>query len=348
MNGDISEELDALEAVNEHYYSLRQTDGLPIIPPTEDRVGRMLSAAGLPGEEVVGLIPPRWAEATAEKVAVNAVMAGCLPEYFPVVVAAVKAISEKPFNLYGLQATTNPVAPLLIVNGPAAGRLEMNGGYNCLGQGNRANATIGRAVRLVMMNLGGGLPGTLDRATAGQPGKYTFCLAENEDANPWQPLHVERGFAVEQSTVTAVGAAGTTNIIDMYSKTAEGVLDTISGSMNAVGTNNILMGGEPLVLLCPEHAAIISRGGFDKEGVKSFLFEKSKAHVSSFSREALEGVLVRREARGLSLRGEDFIPVADKPDDIMIVVAGGAGPHSVFIPTFGGDTCAVTVPIADG
>ncbi len=347
MGGDTSEELDFLEVVNDHYYSRGQTDGLPIVPPTEERVGRMLESVSLPAQDVVGVIPPKWAEATVEKVAVNAVMAGCLPDYFPVVVAAVRAIAERPFNLYGLQATTNPVSPLIIVNGPVTRKLEMNWGYNCLGQGNRANATIGRAVRLVMMNLGGGIPGKLDRATAGQPGKYSFCLAENEERNPWQPLHVERGFAPEQSTVTSVGAAGTTNAIDMYSKTAEGVLATIAGSMNAVGTNNILMGGEPLVLFCPEHAAIVHKGGFDKEEVKRFLFEKSKAHVSYFSPEALEGVVRRREAQGLPLKGEDLIPVADRPGDIMIVVAGGAGPHSVFIPTFGADTRAVTIPLID-
>lgn len=347
MGGDISEELDYLEGVNDYYYSRGQTDGLPIIPPTKERVRRMLETVSLPGEEVVGVIPPNWADATLEKVAINAVMAGCLPDYFPVVIGAVRAISEKRFNLYGIQATTNPVAPLIIVNGPVARKLQMNRGYNCLGQGNRANATIGRAVRLVMINVGGGLHGVLDRATAGQPGKYTFCVAENEEANPWQPLHVERGLAREQSAVTCVGAAGTTNIIDLYSKTAEGVLTTIGSSMNAVGSNNILLGGEPMVLLCPEHAGIISRGGFTKEDVKRFLFEKSKAHVSSFSREAAEGVMGRREAKGLPLKGKEFIPIADRAEDIMIVVAGGAGPHSVFIPTFGGDTSAVTVPIDD-
>ncbi len=344
----MSEELETIEEINDHYYSLRQTDGLPIIPPTEERVGRMLDAVNLPGDEVVGVVPPRWAEATVEKVAVNSVMAGCLPEHFPVVVAAVRAISEKQFNLYGLQATTNPVATMIIVNGPITEKLEMNWGYNCLGQGNRANAVIGRAVRLVMMNLGGGLPGTLDRATAGQPGKYSFCLAENEEANPWAPLHVERGFPEEQSTVTAVGAAGTANIIDMFSKTAEGVLTTIASSMNGVGSNNILLGGEPLVIICPEHATIISDGGFDKEGVKRFLFDKSKAPVSSFSQEALEGVIVKRKGMGLSLEGEKFIPIADRPEDIMSVVAGGAGPQTVFVPTFGGDTHAVTVPVVDG
>src|SRR5262249_24111947 len=156
-------------------------------------------------EQVLGMLPPRQGEATVEKLAINAVMAGCLPEYLPVLIAAVEAVADPDFNLDGVQATTHPVAPLIVVNGPLARRLNINSGYNCFGQGFRANATIGRAMRLVLMNVGGGLPGTGDRSTQGSPSKFSYCIAENEEANPWEPLHVERGFPRDVSTVTVSG-----------------------------------------------------------------------------------------------------------------------------------------------
>ncbi|MER3419161.1 MAG: hypothetical protein C4290_00950 [Chloroflexota bacterium] len=189
------------------------------------------------------MLPPRQGEATVERIAINAVMAGCRPEYLPVVIAAVEAMADPDFNLDGVQATTHPVAPLVIVNGPAARELGINCGYNCYGQGTRANATIGRAIRLILMNIGGGLPGTGDRSTQGSPAKYSYCVAENEDANPWEPLHVERGYSRDTSTVTVIGCEGPHNIQEHYSNTGEGILLTITGAMGQAGSNNILRYG---------------------------------------------------------------------------------------------------------
>ena len=200
---------DDIEAVNRLYHERRWTDGLPVIPPTVERVARMVESARRPPAEIVASIAPGFGAASIERIAINAVMAGCEPAHLPAVIAAVEAVAAPEFNLQGIQATTNPVAVWIIVNGPAARRLGVNGSFNCLGQGTRANAAIGRALRLVLQNIGGALPGEMDRATHGQPGKYSFCCAENEAANPWEPLHVERGFGRDVSTVTVVGAEGT-------------------------------------------------------------------------------------------------------------------------------------------
>src|SRR4029453_11298925 len=187
----------AYEDVDAHYQERGWTDGLPIVPPTERRVHEFLKQTPRDPREIVGVLPPRQGEATIEKIAVNAVMAGCRPEYFPVVVAAIEALADPLFNLDSVQATTHPVAPLVVVNGPIARELGINGGYNAYGQGFHANLTIGRAIRLLLMNVGGGLPGTGDRATQGSPAKIAYCVAENEEASPWEPLHVEHGFPRE-------------------------------------------------------------------------------------------------------------------------------------------------------
>ena len=196
------------DAINRLYRERRWSDGLPVVPPTRERVARMLAHTKRARDEIVADIAPGYGAATVEHIAVNAVLAGCDPEYLPVVIAAVEAVAAPEFNLQGIQATTNPVAIWIIINGPVVQRLQVNAAFNCLGEGAWANATIGRALRLILRNIGGALPGEMDRATHGQPGKYTFCCAENEAANPWAPLHVERGFAAECSTVTAVGAEG--------------------------------------------------------------------------------------------------------------------------------------------
>ena len=190
------------EAANEALYQAGMTDGLPVIPPTPERVARMLEGARREPGQSLGVMGPGYGKATIEKIAVNAVMAGCRPEYMPVLVAAVEAMLDYEFNLYGINATTHPVTPMLVLNGPVAGRLKVNSGYNCMGPGWRANATIGRAIRLILVNIAGGTPGNGDRATHGTPAKFSFCLAENELASPWAPLHVRRGFSPGQSTVT--------------------------------------------------------------------------------------------------------------------------------------------------
>lgn len=335
---------DSLEAVNRLFYGRGWTDGLPVVPPTEERVAEMLTYADLSPDHVVAELPPRWGEATVEKLAINAVMAGCLPTYFPVIVAAIHAMSESPFNLYGIQTTTHPCAPLVIVNGPIAGELDINGGYNAFGPGWRANATIGRAIRLILMNVGGGIPGRTDRATQGQPSKYSFCIAENEEANPWNPFHVERGHGASTSTVTVVGGESPHNINDHVSKDAVGILTTVADSMAIMGANNTYAMGEPLVCLGPEHAAIIAEDGWTKEEVKGYLFEHARKPRGRLKLGGMWGMF--KGPRIFDTQDDSaLLPICERREDIMVIVVGGAGRHSSWVPTFG-FTRAVTRPIA--
>jgi hypothetical protein len=334
------------EGVNRHFLEQGWTDGLPIVPPTEAAVAAMLDWTDRDPAEALGAMPPEWAPATVEGVAINAVMAGCRPEYFPVVLAAVRAVLDPDYNLYGIQATTNPVTPFLVVNGPVRGELGINGGAGCLGPGWPANATIGRAVRLCLLNLGGGRPGVLDRATHGQPGKYTMCIAENEEENPWGPLHVHRGFAAATSTVTVLAPCGTQNIIDQCSTTAQSLLMTLCHAAAYVGSNNIFLGGEPTLVLCPEHAALLHRGGFTRRDVARFLYDHARTALAAFSPENVEGMLRRRRPRLFDgLPGHFLVPIAEAPEHFHLIVAGGPGPHSLFMPSFGQTTRAITVPI---
>ncbi|HXH82644.1 MAG TPA: hypothetical protein VNN07_06915, partial [Candidatus Tectomicrobia bacterium] len=264
------------DEIDAHYQERGWTDGLPIVPPTEAAVGEMLRWTDRAPREVIGVLPPRQGEATVERIAINAVMAGCRPEYLPVVLAAIEALADPLFNLDSVQATTHPVAPLVVVNGPIAREIGLNAGYNAFGQGVRANVTIGRAIRLVLMNVGGGLPGSGDRATQGSPAKIAYCVAENEAESPWEPLHVEAGFPPDVSTVTAFGCEGPHNIQDHYSSTGLGVLRTVAGAMGQAGSNNLLGAGWPLLSLGPEHAATIARDGFSKRQVKEFLFAHAR------------------------------------------------------------------------
>ena len=195
-------EIDETEDLVEVCYENGWTDGLPVVPPTPERVERMLGGTDRDPDELIAAVPPKWGRATVEKVAINAVMAGCKPAYLPLILTAVEAVTSEQFNLHGVQVTTSHVGPMVVVNGPIRKQLEINDGFNLFGQGWRANATIGRALRLVCTNIGGGLPGELDRAAFGHAGKYTCCIAEKEEGSPWQALHVDRGFQADDSTVT--------------------------------------------------------------------------------------------------------------------------------------------------
>ncbi len=241
-------------------------DGLPAIPPTAERVKRMLAGTRRETEEIVAVLLPRMGRATIETVAANAVMAGALPEHMPVILAAVEALADPSFNLQAVQTTTHPCSPLLIVNGPIARRLGINAAGNALGQGARANGVIGRAVRLTLQNIGGARPGKEDRATHGHPGKYSYCVAENEAASPWEPLSVERGFSPADSTVTVCGSEAPHNINDHGTATPEGLVATVAGTAATTGSNNIYLGGEPLIALGPEHAATGGLRGPDFHG----------------------------------------------------------------------------------
>lgn len=337
---------DDIEAINRLYHERRWSDGLPIVPPTVERVHRMLAGTRRAPGDVVASVAPGFGAATVERIAINAVMAGCAPEHLPVIISAVAAAAVPEFNLQGIQATTNPAAVWIIVNGPVARRLAVNSTFNCLGQGAHANATIGRALRLVLQNVGGALPGAMDRATHGQPGKYTFCCAENEEANPWEPLHVERGFRRDASTVTVVGAEGTMNM-NTHAKDAAELLRVIAETMQHPPSNEYCYGSEPWLILSPEHADILKAAGLAKRDVKRRLWELTRMPAGRMSEKDLQRV---RAARGRELgeiRPDTLLPIAKVPDDIRLIVAGGPGTHSVYVPCFG-NTRAVTREIDGG
>ena len=325
----------AYEEIDAHYQEHGWTDGLPIVPPTEARVHAFLAETDRDPREVIGILPPRQGEATVEKIAINAVMAGCRPEYFPVILAGVEALADPLFNLDSVQATTHPVAPLLVVNGPIARAIGLNSGYNAFGQGFRANVTIGRAVRLVLMNVGGGLPGSGDRATQGSPAKIAYCVAENEAESPWPPLHVEAGLGREVSTVTAFGCEGPHNIQDHYSNTGLGVLRTVAGAMGQAGSNNLLGRGWPLLSLGPEHAATIARDGYSKQQVKAFLFEHARYPLGKLGAEYRRHQVERQHVVDADAT---MVPIVRAAEDISVIVVGGAGKHSSWQPTFGDGT----------
>jgi hypothetical protein len=338
---------DDPESIFERFTSEGWTDGLPFVPPTQDRVAQMLAQSDLDPSLSLGPMPPRWGEATIAALAVNAVMAGCTPPYFPVLVTAAKAILCTPFNLYGIQGTTNPASPVLIVNGPIAPEIGLNARGNLFGPGFRANATIGRAIRLIMTTIGGGVPQQADKSTLGSPAKYTCCFAENEADSPWAPLHVERGFAAATSTVTAFGGAAPANIIEK-SKTAGQMLETIARAMAVSGSNNMFMSQEALLVLGPEHASIAARQGFDKERVRRTLFEQARIPFEQIGQDNAEVLAVWRGPCIEEAGGRRTLRITEKPEDLVIVVAGGAGNHSASIP--GWYSRSVTLPItrADG
>ena len=325
---------DDLDAINRLYRERRWSDGLPVVPPTEERVGRMLQATARPRHELVARIAPGFGAATVERIAINAVLAGCDPDYLPLLIAAVECVAAPAFNLQAIQATTNPVAVWVIVNGPLAGKLGVNAGMNCLGQGAWANATIGRALRLVLQNVGRAWPGDMDRATQGQPGKYTFCCAENEAQNPWEPLQVERGYTRDRSTVTVVGAEGTMNM-NTHSKDADELLRIIAETMMHPPSNEYCHGGEPWLVLAPEHADILKGAGLGKRDVKRELWERSKMPARRMSVKDLLRVKASRSAELGEIGPDTLLSIARRPDDIGIIVAGGAGTHSIYVPCFG-------------
>ena len=285
----------------ESYMSRGWTDGLPIIPPTPDRVSAFLERAGLSPSEILGTEPTKARVVTAEKAAVNAVMAGCLPEHFPVVVAVVRAMTEPKFNLHAVSVSTMGAAILVVVNGPIARDLGMNSGVSVFGPGNRANATIGRAIRLIQINATGAVPGELDKAALGHAGKYTWCIAEAEDASPWEPLHVERDFEAHDSTISIF--AGISPIqAGASGDTPESVLGSLGDALRLTGADQ----QELVIVMSLEAIGHISAAGWSKRQVKSYLHENAPG-------------------------------VVDDPQGFTIVVAGGAaGGATAIIPLWGG------------
>jgi len=331
-----TDESDAIELA----FARGWSDGLPIVPPTEARVRAMLEAARLEPGQQVAFIAHRAVSVTAEKVAINAVMAGCKPEYMPVVVAAVEGIGDPRWSYHGPGTSTAGAGVLMIVNGPIARELEINAGDNLFGPGWRANLTLGRAVRLVMRNVCGSRPGTLDRGTLGHPGKLSYVIAENEAESPWTPLHVERGFRPEQSAVTVVAAEGPRQFYNQLSGTAEGVLTTLADDMRISGTAI----GQPhyVIVLAGEHMRTIAAGGWDKKRIRQFLWEhtqNSHAHLKRTHR--MSGDILPGDEQTLR-------PLLASPDDILVVAAGGrAGAFSCYIPGWSSarSSQAVTVEV---
>ena len=335
------------EALIEHYFEKGWTDGLPVVPPSPASLARMLASTARAPTDGVATIAPDGGAATVEAVAINAILAGCLPEHFAVVLAAVEAIADEHLNLHALQTTTNPAAVMLLVNGPIARAIGINAKTNCLGPGTRANAVIGRAVRLVMLNIGGGIPGAVDEATHGQPGKYTMCFAENEDDTPWEPWHVEHGFAANESTVTAISVTGTQHVLDASSQDAAGIVQTLAGSCGNAGDLNAQIGGAPTLILGPEHAALLAKGGYTKAALKRALYERARVPLAAFSADTVRQRVRERRSRYFA-DGPDpvSVPVADSAADINVIVAGGPGAHSVYCPSFGPSTMPTTRRIA--
>ncbi len=337
---------DDLDAFQTWAMDARWSDGLVVLPPTAERVARVLGAWAPRRAEVVATLAPLDGRATLEAIAINAALAGAGPEHLPVVVAAVRALARPEFNLNAIQTTTHPCTPLLIVNGPVAARLAISGGPNALGNGHRANAVIGRAVRLVLQNVGGARPGHEDRATLGHPGKFSYCLAENEAASPWAPLHVERGFPAGASTVTVAGAEAPHNVNDHGSTTAEALLLALAGTAATPGSNNVYLGGNPVVILGPEHAATIAGSGWSKAELKRRLWERARVRLDRFSAENLARFGVIAPERFVGRPAGADVPWCVQAEDLLVIVAGGPGKHSSVVPTFGA-TRSVTVAIED-
>lgn len=318
------------------------TDGLPVVPPTPERVLRMLGGTRRDPQEVVALVPPNMGPATVEKIAINAVMAGCAPEYLPVAIAAVEAVCTDRFNIHGVLATTHFVAPVLIVNGPIRDRIGMNYRVNALGQGNRANATIGRALQLVVRNVGGGRPGEIDRAALGQPGKYTFCFAEWEERSNWEPLHVERGFAPTDSTVTVFAGGAPTGFVDQVSRTPASLAASY-GLMLASATHPKQYGyGEIVAIVSPEHVDTFAREGWNKAQVRAAIQRATLRPARELIRdEACAEGLTAADVERLGL--DTPVPKFRSPESIALVVAGGeAGKFGAYVMGWGGTGSLMT------
>jgi hypothetical protein len=278
-------------------------------------------------ERSLGAMPPLWRQATLEKLAVNVVMAGAEPAAFPVIVAAVEAMLDPAFNLYGVQATTHPVAPLLIVNGPYARRIGLHGGSGCLGPGFRANATIGRALRLILMNVGGAWPGRHDMATQGSPAKFSYALAENEAANPWGPLHAG-------DVVTVFGGEAPHNVNDHVSTTAAGILNNVSDVAATLGSNVgwYISQSQLLIVFGPEHAATVQGDGFGRADVQRFIFEQARLPLRTLKLGGMWGIQDWPPWMNAVTDDAALLPQVPSPEDVYVIVAGGPGKHSAVVP----------------
>jgi hypothetical protein len=317
-------------------------DGLPVIPPTIDRVERMLAYATGDPDEIIATLQPRSGILTRRVAAINAVMAGCPPQTFPVVLTALRALAEPEINLRGVNATTHPVAFLVLVHGEIAESAGFSGGVGCFGPGNRANATVGRAVRLVMLNVAGAKPGFGDAATHGQPAKYTFCAAENIAESPWGGYAASRGVDAP-SAVTVHCGEGPHNVHDAEAAGDPAlILDKIASAMTSLGMNNApISQAEFFIVLGPEHAASLAMRALSRKDVSSYLFDHARMRAGEFNRHFEE----RAWTQWMKIVSDDhLLPMTAEPDNIRVVVAGGPGKHSLVIPSWG-MTRSVTMPV---
>ncbi len=326
---------DDLLAAIDFCYERGWTDGLPVIPPTIERVQATLVFEGRPPETVIATHPATGLELSLHAAAVNAVMAGCLPEYFPVLVAAFEAMNKPDFNFHGSTASTGGSAPLLIVSGPLADEIGMNADVNLFGPGNRANATIGRAVRLILRNVFQMIPGISDKSTQGNPGKYSFCIAERARGNPWPLLWESQGYPQGVSSVTVFAGGGFCNVENHGGNSPEQVLGTIADAMANYGCITL---GQSVVILAPEHMGVVASAGWSRADAQAFLFANAKRSVASMK---AVGKYRDREydsqhgAKAHKLAEADFVHRGLTPDDILITMGGGdAGGHSCFIPSW--------------
>jgi hypothetical protein len=310
------------------------TDGLPVVPPTEALVAEMLALTPMDRLAVLGVMEPIKGTVTVEKVAANAVMAGCRPEYFPVVLAAVKAVLQPQFHVGSTACTTGGAAPVVIVSGPLAAKLAINAGTACFGGNVKANATIGRALRLVMRNLGGAKPDGMEKSTLAWPGKISMCFAENEGRSPWEPLRADRGYPGDRTAVSVVAVRGIYPLTEGVQETGLGVLETIGASMRAMGAPIYYQMGVPVVVcLSLEHAGEIAKAGLSKRAVREYLFEHCRLPVGQL------------RGRGYYAPGcwpasvdanddKAMVPMVSSPDHFWLVVAGGDGRHSAWMPAW--------------
>jgi AhpC/TSA family len=306
-------------------------DALPVVPPTRERVDKMLEAAGRDPQEVIGRIPPCYGEATVEKIAANAVMAGCVPGMMRVLIPLVRAACDERFNAHGVQATTHFAAPLIIVNGPVRHELGFHCRQNVFSNVARANSTLGRALQLLLLNVGGGRPDSIDMSALGNPGKFSYCIAENEEENPWDPLHVDCGLPRGSSAVSLVAAEAPHGVSEHNARTARGVLKSISYALATVWNYRFCMVFEAMVVLGPEHVRTIHRDGFSKQDVREFLFENTGVPLRCYDQPG-EGVEQRGAYKEISIDGEPCYQKFRAPDAIRIVVAGGtAGKFSAVL-----------------
>ena len=310
------------------------TDGLPVVPPTRARVDRMLAGTARDRHMLVGEMPPNYGRVTVEKAAINAVMAGGRPEYLPVLLAAVDAACDHDFNLHGMSASTHFSAPLMVVNGPVRARIGMNAGFGVFGPGYRANATLGRALRLLMINVGGARPGETSMSTFGHPGRYTYCIAENEEASPWAPYHVSRGIPAGASTVTLFAGEAPHGISDHSSRTAQALAGSLGWSMAGLwNSKHFPLYSHTMLVVGPEHARTFAADGWSRDDLARHLHETIRRPYRELVPDAAHGEGTTLQFAKTPPASDTMIPKFPSPEEIHIVVAGGtAGRFSMAIP----------------